>query len=94
MGRERPSTGPWLVISEPALHRARGLVIAVPLTHTDRGWASHVKLTSRDSAVTVAMREQIKSMSIDRVTRVDRSPYPSAQVDQVHEILSLLTGGR
>jgi hypothetical protein len=33
-------------------------------------------------------------MSIDRITRVDRAPYLPAQVDQVHQILALLTGGR
>ena len=94
IGREQAKHQPWLVLSEPVLHRARGLLIAVPLTHTDRGWSTHVKLTSRDSTVTVAMCEQVKSMSIDRVTRVDRAPHPPAQVDQVHQILALLTGGR
>ncbi len=94
IGREQAKHRPWLVLSEPALHRARGLLIAVPLTHTDRGWSTHVKLSSRDSAITVAMCEQVKSMSIDRVTRVDPAPYALAQVDQVHQILALLTGGR
>ncbi len=94
VGREQAKHRPWLVLSEPALHRARGLLIAVPLTHTDRGWSTHVKLTSRDGTPTVAMCEQVKSMSIGRVTRVDRAPYPSPQVDQVHQILTLLTGGR
>ena len=94
IGREQAKHRPWLVLSEPALHRARGLLIAVPLTHTDRGWSTHVKLTSLDSTTTVAMCEQVNSMSIDRVTRVDRTPYPVAQVDQVHQILALLTGGR
>lgn len=94
VGREQAKHRPWLVLSEPALHRARGLLIAVPLTHTDRGWSTHVKLTSPDSTLTVAMCEQVKSMSIGRVTRVDRSPYPPAEVDRVHQILALLTGGR
>ncbi len=94
IGREQAKHRPWLVLSEPALLRARGLLIAVPLTHTDRGWSTHVKLASRDSATTVAMCEPVKSMSIDRVTRVDPAPYALAQVDQVHQILSLLTGGR
>ncbi len=91
IGREQAKHRPWLVLSEPTLHRARGLLIAVPLTHTDRGWSTHVKLTSGDSTTTVAMCEQVKSMSINRVTRVDRAPYPVAQVDQVHQILALLT---
>ncbi|MFT4295176.1 MAG: type II toxin-antitoxin system PemK/MazF family toxin [Micropruina sp.] len=93
VGREQAKHRPWLVLSEPALHRARGLLIAVPLTHTDRGWSTHVKLTSSGST-TVAMCEQVKSMSINRVTRVDRAPYSPTQVDQVHQILVLLTGGR
>ncbi len=94
MGREQAKHRPWLVLSEPALHRARGLLIAVPVTHTDRGWSTHVRLATSDSTVAVAMCEQVKSMSLTRVTRVDRAPYPSAQVDQVHDILVLLTGGR
>ena len=94
IGREQAKHRPWLVLSEPALHRARGLLIAVPLTHTERGWSTHVNLSSVDSEPTVAMCEQVKSMSIDRVTRVDRAPYPSARVDQVHQIVALLTGGR
>lgn len=94
LGREQAKHRPWLVLSEPALHRARGLVIAVPLTHTDRGWSTHVKLASSDSTVTVAMCEQVHSISIHRVTRVDRAPFSVAKVDQVHQILALLTGGR
>ncbi|MBK8445574.1 MAG: type II toxin-antitoxin system PemK/MazF family toxin [Micropruina sp.] len=94
IGREQAKHRPWLVLSEPTLHRARGLLIAVPLTHTDRGWSTHVTLTARDSPPSVAMCEQVKSMSIDRVARVDREPYPLAQVDRVHQIVTLLTGGR
>lgn len=37
---------------------------------------------------------QVKCKSIHRVTHVDRAPYPVAQIDQVHQILVLLTGGR
>lgn len=94
IGREQAKHHPWLVLSEPPLHRARGLLIAVPLTHTDRGWSTHVNLTPSGATPTVAMCEQVKSMSITRVTRVDSSPYPTRLVDQVHEILTLLTGGR
>lgn len=94
MGREQAKHRPWLVLSEPVLHRARGLLIAVPLAHTDRGWSTHVNLDPTAPTATVAMCEQVKSMSIDRVTRVDRTPYPQATIDQVHQILALLTGGR
>lgn len=94
VGREQAKHRPWLVLSEPALHTARQLVIAVPLTHTDRGWSTHVNLTPAGPGTTVAMCEQVKSLSIDRVTRVDRAPYAGRRVDQVHEILTLLTGGR
>ena len=93
VGREQAKHRPWLVLSEPPLHRARGLLIAVPLTHTDRGWSTHVNLTPRGPTPTVAMCEQVKSMSLDRITRVDRSPYPAALIDAVHEILTLLTAG-
>lgn len=94
VGREQAKHRPWLVLSEPPLHRARGLLIAVPLTHTDRGWSTHVNLTPGGTSAAVAMCEQIKSMSLDRITRVDRAPYPADLVDQVHETLTLLTAGR
>lgn len=94
VGREQAKHRPWLVLSEPPLLKARGLLIAVPLTHTDRGWSTHVNLTPTDATATVAMSEQVKSMSITRITRVDPAPYPKHLVDQVHEVLTLLTGGR
>jgi len=40
------------------------------------------------------MCEQVKSMSLARITRIDSTPYPVELVDQVYEILTLLTGGR
>ncbi len=95
VGREQAKHRPWLVLSEPPLHRARGLLIAVPLTHTDCGWSTHVDLTPGSSTgPTVAMCEQVKSMSTDRVSRIDRVPYPTRLVDRVHQTLGLLTGGR
>jgi mRNA interferase MazF len=94
VGRGQAKHRQWLVLSESPLHRARGLLIAVPLTHTDRGWSTHVNLTPGGSTATVAMCEQVKSMSIDRITRVDRAPYPTEAVNQVHQILTLLTGQR
>lgn len=94
VGREQAKHRPWLVLSEPALHKARGLLIAVPLTHTDRGWSTHVNLTPSETTATVAMCEQVKSMSLTRVTRIEPAPYPRRLVDRVHEILTLLTGGR
>jgi mRNA interferase MazF len=94
VGSEQVKHRPWLVLSEPPLHHARGLVIAVPLTHTDRGLSTHVNLAPGGATATVAMCEQVKSMSTDRLTRVDRAPYPPRLVDQVHETLALLTAGR
>jgi len=94
VGREQAKHRPWLVLSEPPLHKARGLVIAVPLTHTDRKWSTHVNLTPSDTTATVAMCEQVKSMSLARITRIDSTPFPVELVDQVYEVLTLLTGGR
>lgn len=94
IGHEQAKHRPWLVLSEPALHRARGLIIAVPLTPTDRGWSTHVNLTPEGPAPTVAMCEQVKSMSIDRVTRIDAARFRTQDIARVHEILTWLTGGR
>jgi mRNA interferase MazF len=94
VGREQAKHRPWLVLSESPLHRARRLVIAVPLTHADRGWSTHVNLTPGAPRPTVAMCEQVKSISTDRVTRVDATPYPRRLVQQVHDTLAMLTAGR
>ena len=94
VGREQAKHRPWLVLSEPPLHRARGLVIAVPLTHTDRGWITHVNLTPTEASPTVAMCEQVKSMSMSRITKVEATRFSTDLLNQVHELLSMLTGGR
>ncbi|MDO5092924.1 MAG: type II toxin-antitoxin system PemK/MazF family toxin [Propionibacteriaceae bacterium] len=94
VGREQAKRRPWLVLSERALHRVRGLIIAVPLTHTDRGWVTHVNLTPFGDEPTIAMCEQVKSISTSRITRIDPAPYPNHIVDQVHSVLKLLTEGR
>ena len=94
VGREQTKHRPWLVLSERALHRARGLVVAVPLTHTDRGWVTHVNLTPSGDEPTIAMCEHVKSMSTSRIARIEPTPYPSRIVDQVHSVLTLLTEGR
>jgi mRNA interferase MazF len=50
--------------------------------------------TSRGPLCAGSTCEQVKSKSIDRVTHVDRATSPVAQIDQVHQILVLFTGGR
>ena len=94
VGREQAKHRPWLVLSERVLHRARGLVIAVPLTHADKGWVTHVNLAPLSDEPTIAMCEQVKSMSTSRITRIDPTPYPRHLVNQVHSVLTLLTEGR
>jgi len=71
-----------------------GLVIAVPLTHADKGWVTHVNLAPLSDEPTIAMCEQVKSMSTSRITRIDPTPYPRHLVNQVHSVLTLLTEGR
>ena len=94
IGREQSKHRPWLVMSEMPLHKTRALVIAVPLTHTDRGWSTHINLTPTKKTPTVAMCEQVRAISVERITRIDSGPYSSIQLGHVHEVLSLLTGGR
>jgi len=81
-------------IANRLLQRARGLVIAVPLTHADKGWVTHVNLAPLSDEPTIAMCEQVKSMSTSRITRIDPTPYPRHLVNQVHSVLTLLTEGR
>lgn len=94
VGHEQAKHRPWLVLSDAVLHRSRRLFIGVPLTHTNRGWATHVVMDPAAARPSVAVCEQVQSMSVDRVTRVDQSPYDDAGIDQVHRIVTLLTSAR
>jgi mRNA interferase MazF len=65
-GHEQQSRRPVLIVSDARL-TALGLALAVPLTTTDRGWDLHVRLTVA-GRVTYAMCEQIRAVSIDRLS--------------------------
>ena len=84
----------WLVLSDPALHRSRGLFLGVPLIHTDRGWGTHVVLDPDVEPVSVAVCEQLRAMSTQRITKIEPAPYPSAMIDEVHQVVVLLTSAR
>ena len=81
-------------MSDPALHRSRQQFLGAPLTSTDRGWGTHVVLAQGSESVSVAVCEQIRAMSTQSIIKIGPAPYPSATVDEVHQILVLLTSAR
>ena len=66
MGREQAGRRPVVVISDARLS-GLGLAIIVPLTTTDRGWDIHVPVRVNRQR-SIAMCEQIRSVSLDRLT--------------------------
>ena len=67
-GREQSGTRPVLVVTDARLSSLH-LAWVVPLTTTDRGWPLHVRVHIQ-GRVSVAMCEQLKSVSIERLGRL------------------------
>ncbi len=71
-GREQSGTRPALVVSSTGyLSSVRGLVMVLPVTSVDRGWPHHVPLAADESGLpkrSFAMTEQLRTISIDRVS--------------------------
>lgn len=67
-GHEQGGRRPHLVISRPQHEQLFGLVIAIPMTHTRRGWPSHIEIEPGS----YAMCEQPRTISVSRITRVER----------------------
>lgn len=85
-GREQRGHRPHLVLSDERLARTMGLVIAVPMTGAHRTWATRVEVAPGSYAI----GEQPRTVSLSRVTRVDRHGY---DVEPVVRVLGRLVGG-
>ncbi|MDR0847961.1 MAG: type II toxin-antitoxin system PemK/MazF family toxin [Propionibacteriaceae bacterium] len=85
-GREQAKHRPHLVLSDRRFHRARKLVITVPLTTAEKPWPTRVRVAEGSWAVC----EQPRTLSIERITRVEHRSYDTTHVQR---IVSYLMGG-
>ena len=67
-GHEQRGRRPVLVVTDTRL-TSLGLAWVVPLTTTDRGWPLHVRVHVGDD-VSVAVCEQLRSVSVERLSRM------------------------
>ena len=83
-GHEQRGHRPHLVLSDERLAQRMGLLIVVPMTTAQRNWATRVALADGSYAI----GEQPRTVSVSRVTRVDRIGHNVAEV--VHVVQTLL----
>lgn len=86
IGREQRGHRPYLVLSDERFHDARKLVLAVPMTSRQRPWPTRVTMAVDSWAIA----EQPTTLSIDRVTKVDRTGH---DVTAVRDLIGYLMGG-
>jgi mRNA interferase MazF len=86
-GREQRGHRPYLVLSDERLAATMGLVIAVPMTSAERPWATRVPLTPDSYAI----GEQLRTFSVTRITRIDRTAF---DVEPVVAVIKTLIAGR
>jgi mRNA interferase MazF len=86
IGREQAGHRPYLVLSDDRLHRSRQLVVAVPMTSKPHPIPTHLELDPGSYAIC----EQPTTLSVRRVTRVDRHGY---DVTRVRAVIVRLIGG-
>ena len=78
-GREQRGHRPHLVLSDDRLHRSRGIVIAVPMTSKPHPIPTHHEITPGSFVIC----EQPRSLSIERVTKVDHTGYDTTTVVRI-----------
>lgn len=77
---------PHLVLTDHRFHALRRMAIAVPLTTAQRDWPTRVPIGSMSQAVC----EQPRSVSLERVTKIEKTSY---DVAEVRRIINYLMGG-
>lgn len=85
-GREQRGHRPHLVLSDDRLHRTRRIVIALPMTSKPHPIPTHHEIA--DGSFVIC--EQPRSLSLDRITKVDPTRYDTTTVVR---ILNRLIGG-
>ena len=85
-GHEQSGHRPHLVLSDARFHELRGMAITVPLTTSRRDWPTRVPVGSNSQAIC----EQPRTVSLERVTKIDRAGH---DVREVRRIINYLMGG-
>lgn len=85
-GHEQSGHRPHLVLSEARFHELRRMAITVPLTTSRRNWPTRVPIGD----VSQAICEQPRSVSLERVTNLEKSGH---DVTEVRRIINYLMGG-
>ncbi|MDR0481659.1 MAG: type II toxin-antitoxin system PemK/MazF family toxin [Cellulomonadaceae bacterium] len=75
-GREQGGHRPHLVLSDERLHRTRGIVIAVPMTSKARPWPTRIPVGPNSFAIS----EQPRTLSLDRITKVEHTGFDTTGV--------------
>ena len=86
-GHEQAGHRPHLVLTEQRFHDLRTMAIVVPLTTSRRDWPTRVPVGSNSYAIC----EQPRSVSLERVTKVEHTGY---DVGEVRRIINFLIGGQ
>ena len=84
-GHEQRGHRPHVVLSDERLARTMGLVIVVPMTSIERPWATRVRLADGSFAI----GEQPRTVSVSRITRIDRR---GLDVEPVVAVINHLIG--
>jgi len=85
-GHEQAKHRPCLVLSDARYHAAFQLVIGVPLTSCARDWPTRVLIAPGSWAI----GEQIRTFSVERVTKAETRGY---DVSGVQVVIRRLIGG-
>lgn len=86
VGREQAGHRPHLVLSDRRLHAVSELLITVPLTRQLRDWPTRVRVGESSQALC----DQPRAISLERITKVEKTGY---DVAAVRDLLTYLMGG-
>jgi mRNA interferase MazF len=93
-GHEQTGEQPVLIVSTDPFNQGRaGLVVTVPFTTRKRGLPIHVEVRPPDGGlreVSFAMCEQVRSLSVERLSPGPLGSVPAAVMRAVEDRLRLL----
>jgi len=84
-GHEQRGHRPHLTLSDERLASRMGLAIVVPMTSVERPWGTRVKLADGFFAI----GEQPRTVSVSRITRIERRGF---DVQPVVKVINSLIG--
>lgn len=77
---------PHLVLTDRRFHELRRIAITVPLTTAKREWPTRVAIGANSQAIC----EQPRSVSLERVIKVEKTGY---DIGEARRIINYLMGG-